>query len=385
MIAVVSDERLLPRIPASVFVRAGLVMFWARLGSLHALRQSAGSRFWKTWLGRPMPSDDSIGRVFGKIQAAGLREGLHHLYCRLKRNKALGGLTVAVVDGHETHASYKRHCPGCLERTVHTQSGDRTQYYHRNVTLMLLGQKLRLLLDVEPQQSGEDEVAAAQRLLDRVLASYPRAFDLVLADAFYAAAPFVHFLWSRHKYVLLVLKHERRDIYQDALALCELQPAVAGRYRQRQCLWWDVQELTSWSQVQMPMRVVRSVESYFIRRQATKQQSQETSEWMWITNLPLSMSGTEAIVRLGHARWDIENYGFNELVNGWYADHVYRHDPVAIEAFYLLVFLAFNLFHAFLILNLKPELRDARPVRFWAQMMMCEIHRSAYPAPGRGP
>lgn len=380
-----SDERLLPRIPTSVFVRAGLVMFWARLGSLHALRQSAGSRFWKAWLARPMPSDDSIGRVFGQVQAAGLRDGLHYLYSRLKRNKVLGGLTVAVVDGHETHASYRRHCPGCLQRTVHTQTGDRTQYYHRNVTLMLRGQKLRLLLDVEPQRPGEDEGAAAYRLLDRVLASYPRAFELVLADAYYAAAPFVNFLWSRHKYVLLVLKHERRDIYQDALALCELEPAVAACYRQRQCLWWDVQQLTSWPQVQMPMRVVRSVETYSIRRQATKQLTQETSEWMWITNLPPSMASTEAIVCLGHARWDIENYGFNELVNGWHADHVYRHDPVAIETLYLLVFLAFNLFHAFLILNIKPELRQARTARFWAQLMLCEIHRAVSPASGRGP
>lgn len=35
------------------------------------------------------------------------------------------------VDGHEINASFKRHCPGCLERTIHTKRGDRIQYYHR--------------------------------------------------------------------------------------------------------------------------------------------------------------------------------------------------------------------------------------------------------------
>ena len=44
---------------------------------------------------------------------------------------------------------------------------------------------------------------------------------------------------------------------------------------------------------------------------------------------------------------------FNELVNGWHADHIYKHDPTAIEAFTLLAFLAYNLFHAFLACNLK--------------------------------
>jgi hypothetical protein len=131
----VSDRRLAPRIPARVFVKLGLVLFWTRLGSLNALRQTGGSRFWKGWLGQQqkMPSDDSVGRVFARIDTLGLRKGLHQIYSRLKRNKALNGigrLTVAVLDGHETHASYLRHCVGCLQRTVHTQEGDRIQYYH---------------------------------------------------------------------------------------------------------------------------------------------------------------------------------------------------------------------------------------------------------------
>ncbi|MGA2499115.1 MAG: PQQ-binding-like beta-propeller repeat protein [Tepidisphaeraceae bacterium] len=59
----------------------------------------------------------------------------HDLYDRLKRIKALTapayGLMVAVVDGHETHATRHRCCAGCLERTVHTKDGEITEYYHR--------------------------------------------------------------------------------------------------------------------------------------------------------------------------------------------------------------------------------------------------------------
>ncbi len=361
-------------------MKLGLVLFWARLGSLNALRQTGGSQFWKVWLQTEMPSDDSVGRVVAGIDALDLRRGLHQIYSRLKRNKALngiGGLTIAVLDGHETHASYLRHCSGCLSRTIHTEAGDRIQYYHRNVTLMLLGEKMRLLLDMEAQRPGEDEVQTALRLLDRVLRMYPYAFQVVLGDALYAQAPFVNYLWSHRKYVLIVLKQEARNLYEDAVALFKLQQATRARYRGRDCLWWDVADLTSWPQVVTPVRVLRSTETYSLKRQASKQCERGTTEWVWVTNLPPALAPTGLVVRLGHSRWDIENYGFNELVNGWHADHVYKHDAGAIEAFYLLTFLAFNLFHAFLFLNVKPELRAGRTERFWACVIAAEVYRTA--------
>jgi hypothetical protein len=91
-------------------------MFWSRLGSLNALEEHRLSRFWNRWLGRSPGSSDTLGRVHAALSAHELREGLPHVYSRLKRNKALpgiGGLSVAVLDGHETHASYRRRCSGC--------------------------------------------------------------------------------------------------------------------------------------------------------------------------------------------------------------------------------------------------------------------------------
>jgi hypothetical protein len=314
------------------------------------------------------------------MDAQGLRNGLHRVYACLKRNKALsalGGWEVAVVDGHETHSSYRRHCSGCLKRLLHTSAGERIQYYHRHVTLLLLTDKLRLLLDLEPQRPGEDEVTTALRLMERVVQAYPRAFKLILADALYAEARFVNFLLSQRKHVLIVLKDERRDLYRDVMALFGLQPPQTGCYRNRQCLWWDMQDLNTWPQVLAPLRVVRSQESYFVRRQITSNLEQQNTEWMWVTTLTRSEMSTEWVVRLGHARWDIENYGFNELVNAWHADHVYKHDSRAMETFALVAFLAYNLFHAFLALNVKPQLRRARTESFWARAMAAEIYQDA--------
>jgi hypothetical protein len=282
-----------------------------------------------------------------------------------------------VLDGHETSASYRRCCDGCLKRI--TSSGQ-TQFYHRNVTLMLLcgsppgRPAVRLLLDLEPQRAGEGELTTALRLLERVLAAYPRAFDVLLADALYAVAPFLNFLLSHEKDALVVLKDERRDAYQDAAGLWAQQPPQQGSYHSRDCRWWDIPDLRSWPDVKGTPRVVRSEESWTVKPQLTKEETPQTASWVWLTTLSVAQARTEQIVRLAHLRWDIENQGFNELINGWHADHVYRHQSKAIECFLLLAFLAYNVFHAFFALNLKPELRRGRTMTFWVQLIAAEIH-----------
>jgi hypothetical protein len=383
VVAPVSDRRAKPRIATAVMVKSALTMFWTRMGSLNALALTAGARSGKQWIGGPLCSADSMGRIAAALDAQALRHGLHHIYDRLKRNKALpdrGGLAVAVLDGHETSASYLRCCHGCLERTIHTPHGDRVQFYHRNVTLLLLGADrpkrpaVRLLLDLEPLRPGEDEVSAARRLLERVMAAYPRAFDVVLGDALYATAPFFNFLLLHGKDALMVLKDERRNLYQDVAGLWEHVQPQTGPYRSRTCLWWDFQDLRSWPEVNAPVRVIRSLESWSVKRQITKQPTPQTSEWIWVTTLSVPQARTALVVTLGHERWDIENYGFNELVNGWHADHLYRHDPNAIECFLLLAFLAYNTFHAFLARNLKPQLRAGKTELYWARLMAAEIY-----------
>ncbi|MFH1110790.1 MAG: hypothetical protein V1790_16575 [Planctomycetota bacterium] len=67
---------------------------------------------------------------------------------------------------------------------------------------------------------------------------------------------------------------------------------------------------------------------------------------------------------MGHGRWTIENQEFNELVNQWHADHVYKHEPRAIPSklrarlnFRLLATACLNVFLAFYRRNLKPAVR----------------------------
>jgi hypothetical protein len=76
LIASITDRRPEPRISTSTVAKASLVLFWARMGSLNALEMSGASRFWKRWLGRPMPSAETMGVVHSKMDAGTLREAI---------------------------------------------------------------------------------------------------------------------------------------------------------------------------------------------------------------------------------------------------------------------------------------------------------------------
>ena len=61
----------------------------------------------------------------------------------------------------------------CLRREVtrqdaHGQEVKQTQYYHKQVYAQLSGPQLSVILDFEPLRQGEEECAAALRLLRRL-------------------------------------------------------------------------------------------------------------------------------------------------------------------------------------------------------------------------
>jgi len=385
----VTDRRRRPLIPTGRIIGALVGMFLCRLGSLNALAQSRASRFWANWLGGPLPSADSCGRVLALVEPTGLRAVSHQVYDRLKRGKALPapahGLIAAVLDGHESHASYRQHCSGCLQRKIKTEQGERIQYYHRLVTVQLVGAGWSAMLDGEPMRPGEDEVAAAMRLLERVLAAYPRAFDVVLGDGLYAQGPFFNFCLAHGKDVMAVLKDEGRDLLKDARALfAETAPTRIDR-RGRVCQCWDIEGFTSWPQVHAPVRVVGSLETWTVRRQLDDQRESLTSDWLWVTTLNKARASTATVVDLGHGRWTIENQGFNEMVNRWHADHVYKHDPLAIEVAWLLAMLCLTVFLAFWRRNLKPALRATVSMLHIARRITAELIAAIPAGPARVP
>ena len=385
MTAALRDARKRPRITAATVGRAALVMMLARLGSFNSLEQTRPSNFWRRFLQGDLPSADTMGRVCQGMEVGPIRQIQHTLYERLKRMKALAppphGLMLGVLDGHETHATRHRCCSGCLQRTIKTRDGEYTEYYHRLVSMLLVGAEICFQVDAEPIVAGEDEVAAAIRLFDRVVEDYPRAFDVVAGDGLYARADFFNHVKGRGKDVLAVLKDDRRDLLQDARALFAQTSPVVHQHNKVDQQWWDLSGFATWPQCNYPVRVVRSYETREVRRQLDKQIEQKISDWTWVTTLEQKRASTGAVVQMGHHRWTIENQGFNEAVTRWHGDHVYRHQAGAMLALWLWMLVAMNLFAAFYRRNLKPQLRAASTTLQIARQIMAELLAGLPPHP----
>ena len=234
----------------------------------------------------------------------------------------------------------------------------RTQYYHRFVFCSLVGKDDHLFLDVEPIRPGEGEVVAARRLYDRVHPLYSKAYDIVVGDALYLEGPFFQAAIDRKKDVMAVLKREDLNLFKDAEALFnEMKPVVFKR-RGRLNRCWDLEGFTSFPTVKSPLRVVKALETSWVKRQRTGEMEKNETRWIWATTLSAQWAGTEDVVDIGRSRWDIENRGFNEGANHYKIKHVYRHELNAMVVIFLLAMLAMNLFEVFYRRNLKPELRE---------------------------
>jgi hypothetical protein len=389
-LALIKDGRKQWKIPIGRAARTIFTMFICRLGSLNSLEGLKGSKFWKSWIESSLPSPDQLGRIMAVTNPETVRAANRQIYDRLKRNKAIRpwfhGRFAMILDGHENHASYRRHCEGCLERKIKTANGEKIQYYHRNVTAILITPDFVLLLDAEPQLPGEDEVATAMRLFERVLKYYPRAFDVVLGDARFTDPRFFQCVTSHGKDVLTVLKDERRDLIQDAVGLFEnMEPTWVSEEDGKVVRCWDQEGFSSWPQCGKSVRVVLTIEKSKVRRQLDKQVEELTSRWLWVTSLPADRIGSKAVVKLGHDRWAIENQGFNEAVNRWHSDHLYKHHPVAILVFWLMCMIAFNVFQWFFYRNLKPAYRARVTMQHVARIFASCLYQALPEAKGQSP
>jgi hypothetical protein len=365
------------QIPTFTITLSVLIMILSRLGSLNALEQLKKSNKLKKFLGDYLPSADTLGRVFALVNTDTLRKVQRDIYERLKRNKAFKlprhGLIALAIDGHESHATYKMECDGCLKREI--GEPERTQYYHRSVSCELIFANCCFQLDAETQLAGENEVGAAERLLARTVSTYPRAFDIVVVDALYASAGFVNKVIKHGKDVIVVLKDDRRELFQDAEGLfAGLSPIKIDNVDGSTVEYWDIDQLQSWSGVKKLLRVVKMKETKMVCNKETGEVDLVTSIWIWATTLSKLRANTEAVAKLGRSRWCIENEGFNEMVNHWHADHVYKHDPHAILNFWIMIMIGYNLFRVFYLRNLKAIFRAGKTMRHFTSMIRSELY-----------
>ena len=346
-----ADGRVDPDIPSRAVGLSLLLGEVAHIPSLAQLEQETQLPLWQRWVGyHDSISHDTFGYTAARMNPEQLRRAAVFINRRLKRGKGfeaskLHGLLVVSLDANEQFCSDHRCCADCLTREVTCKDAQgnevkKTQYYHKQVYAQLSGPNLSVILDVEPMRPGEEECAAALRLLRRMRSQYgPRFFDVVVVDSWYTNGPFLKTVVQELGWpVIAVLKQERYEIYQEALALTRGLPSQVvergEKPKRRRVEIWDVPSLRFSDTYTDPVRVVRARETWRERTRKGKrwQTVEKQQTWIWVVAGDLDALDGAAIRDLGHLRWKIENNAIDELTQHWHLTNVAHHKPVAMAA-----------------------------------------------------
>jgi len=357
----------IPTLPVLLTLVLGVVL---RVGSYLDLAEQTERRRWRHLCGlKARLSDDTLEYVTQRMVLEDLRQALASSAKTLKHNKALesckiNGLLFLSLDANEHFKSRSRCCADCCQRQVEETDAQGhkhpvTEYYHRYVFAQINGPKINVLLDLEPIRPGEDECAAALRLLGRLRRVYgPRFVDAITVDAWYVQGPFLRAVEKLGWWWVVVLKRQDMDVYQEAQQLSQgHKPSVAfeDRERQRQVQLWEVKDLDFSEGYGAAVRVVRSEERWVETRVrgGDKHRQPRASQWVWAASAELDGYDAGVIYRAGHRRWGIENKAFNELTQAYHLEHCYHHEATSMLAQMLILLLGFGLFTAFAQLHSK--------------------------------
>lgn len=234
------------------------------------------------------------------------------------------------------------------------------EYYCRMTVCNFLNAHIDVPLDAELVLAGENEVAAAKRIVARLCDTYTRLFDVIVVDALYMEGPFINFCVARGKDVIVVLKDNYSSLLNDARGLFSRMEPQIWQVEDTTIQIWDADDFVT-DTITAPLRVLHAVETYTEKIEKDGQIVERTviKDWWWATTIPQNRLTAQHLWKLGHSRWQIENNIFNTLSQHWSLDHCYKHDPVAMVNFVLMLFIAFTLIQCFYERNLKAQMRKA--------------------------
>lgn len=345
-----------------------------------------------------------MGRCANTLDFWDLWGALVHICRTAKRNgmlasPLLGGKIIAALDGIETYKSYHRGCEACSVRHVTIKKNDEQieveQFYHRYVTLALMGEEFPLPLGVWPILPGEDEVKPATVLLQEAVRRLgTRFFDVLVADALYLQAPFVDAVRDLGKGLVITLKDNQPCLLKEALqATSNRDPDSVIHPKENQTVMlWDAKDVW-WDAARRSVRVVRAITETIVcetktaidpapgggrlaRMERRKHIRKDENIFAAILDFRASAEG---IYRAGKSRWDIDASLFQDLTVNWGLKHMKVHKPLAAFVLVILLMIAYALFMFFAIRHILARIRAAKPSFLAISRCLAETARSGCP------
>lgn len=353
-----SDTRKRRTFAAEKLVMCGLSIFLLQYASLNFLFNGHGcmTRKLQHLLGsKKIPSRYAVEDHIARLDCAELNNMLIEIGRAAKKNKvlkrnAIDGYVSVGMDGVELYSSSRKVLPNSLKRRHSNGTEDE---YIKSVVAMTVGGNQKMILGhamLKPgdgTSKGEGELSGAHRLLDQLHEAYGRFADVIVMDALYLNAPLLKHVDELNMIAVVRLKGKQRLLYKDYKPLFDQDEYRAADFDAGKTVIqvWDCRD-AQMTGYERNVRLLRF-------RELSKKSGQRLGHDMWVVTTGMEVPAA-TVWRIMHQRWDIELNGFQQLKSYYHVDHCFSKQ--AIEQFFLLGLIAFNLREAYLF---GHRIRDA--------------------------
>lgn len=284
-----------------------------------------------------IPHHDTINNVFETIEISELEQIIKYIITRLIRSKMLDKFKIrdkyylVVVDGTGLATSKVKYNDNCLTKKKTNKDGEEYIEYSTYVleAKLVMGNMVfsigtEFIENTNEKETKQDcETKAFKRLTEKIKKEYPKLKILISGDALYASKPVIDICKDNGwKYIIRLKEGAIPTLYQEFETVVKRENETGKE---------NYECATNLDYRESKINVVRYTET----------KKNVTTEFVYMTDLPITERNIVNTVCVGRMRWKIENEGFNVQKNGTFdIGHLYSRNQVAIKVHYLLIQIA---------------------------------------------
>ena len=282
-----------------------------------------------------IPHCDTINEVFKNVKVEEIEEIRKYMIVKMIRNKMLDRFKIRgkyyhiVIDGTGLATSKKKYNKNCLVRNKIDKKGKEYQEYSTYVleAKLIVGEMVFSIgsefveNETENISKQDCEIKAFKRLAEKIKKEYPRLKIIISGDALYANKPVMDICEEKGwKYIIRFKEGAIPSLYK------EFETIVKTDNESKKDKYSYVTKLDYQSKK-------TNIIKYIDEKKGT--------EFMYMTDLPITNKNIKETIYLGRQRWKIENEGFNIQKNGTFdIGHLYSKNSTAIKVHYLMIQIA---------------------------------------------
>ena len=234
-----------------------------------------------------------------------------------------------IVDGTGLATSRKKYNENCLVKNKTDKNGKEYQEYSTYVleAKLVVGEMVfsigsEFVENVNEKETKQDcETKAFKRLAEKIKKEYPKLKIIISGDALYANKPVLDICKENGwKYIIRFKGGAIPSLYN------EFETVVT---KANESTIKDYEYVTGLDYQEKKVNIIK----YTDKKKGT--------EFVYITDLPITNKNIKETINIGRKRWKIENEGFNIQKNGTFdIGHLYSKNQVAIKVHYLMIQIA---------------------------------------------